>query len=82
VASFLCVNQGGKRVVRWHMLVILFVGLLSGALLGSCGWSYFVMDEWRDGIDSGLAYGMAIFGVVIGIEFTKPVEKFQHILPR
>jgi hypothetical protein len=73
------VNQAGRRVVRWHRLVLVWLFVLSAAMLGSCTAAYALTGDWRYGAFMGLAMGVAFSTVVTVQGFTRPVEQLPSI---
>lgn len=76
------VNENGKRVVRWHRLVLAWIAIISATLFGSCTMGYILTGDWRYGVFMGLAMGVAFSTVVAVLGFTTPVEKLPPIQPR
>jgi hypothetical protein len=68
------VNQGGKRVVRWHRLVLCWIAVISAALFGSCAMGYLLTRDWRNGAFTGMAMGVTFAAVITVQGFTLPVD--------
>jgi len=69
------VNRGGKRVVRWHRLVLAWLAITSATLLGSCSMGYLLTGDWEYGAFMGVALGVVFSSAVTVLGFTAPVEK-------
>ena len=53
------VNQGGRRIVRWHRLVLVWIAVVFACILGYGAMSYALMgDFWHD---SFLAIWLGVF---------------------
>jgi hypothetical protein len=76
------VNQGGKRVVRWHRLVLMWIAIISATLFGSCTMGYFLAGDWRYGAFMGMVMGVAFSTVAAVLGFRTPVDKLPPIPPR
>jgi hypothetical protein len=73
------VNQGGKRVVRWHRLVLVWLSIISATLLGSCTLGFILTGDWRYGAFIGMVMGVGCSTVVAVLGFTTPVEKLPPV---
>jgi hypothetical protein len=76
------VNQGGKRVVRWHRLVMVWLFIISATLFGSCTMGYALTGDWRYGAFMGMVMGVAFSTVVTVLGFSTPVGELPPIQPR
>jgi hypothetical protein len=47
------VNEGGRRVVRWHRLVLVWIFVTLASLVGCCVGASFLGGDWRDGVVLG-----------------------------
>jgi hypothetical protein len=72
-------NQGGKKVVLWHRLVVIWIVFILGCVLGDGAFHYVrTGDFWQN---SGFAIG---FGVFLAMCFTVrcflvPVDKLPPV---
>ncbi len=73
------VNQGGRRIVRWHRLVLVWIAVISATLVGSCSMGYLLTGDFRYGAFLGLAMGVAFATVVTVQGFTTPVDKLPAL---
>jgi hypothetical protein len=70
------VNQGGKRVVRWPRIVVMWIAGIPATLFGACTMDYILTGDWRNGVFIGIVAGVFIFTVATVLDFTRtPVEK-------
>lgn len=76
------VNQGGKRVVRWHRLIVAWIAVLSATLFGSCTMGYILTGDWRYGAFIGLAMGVAFSTVITVQGFNVAIDKLPPIQAR
>lgn len=68
------VNEGGRRVVRWHRLVLVWAAVALAALVGCCVMAAFLGGDWREGIVPGAALGVMFSAMVTVQGFTRAVE--------
>ena len=80
MAGFLpIVNEGGRRVVRWHRLVLVWICVTLAALVGGCVAVSFLGGDWRDGVGLGTAVGVMFSAMVTVQGFTRAVEDLPSI---
>ncbi len=72
------VNDGGRRVVRWPRLILMWVAIILASSLGFVGASY-ALDWWDYTLFGGIAMGVCSAAWATTIGFTLPVEKLPHI---
>jgi hypothetical protein len=72
------VNQNGRRVIRWPRLVLAWIFLMLGTVLGNGVAGYFLTGDWWH-FDIGIWFGL--FGcaslTVYGLK--TPVEKLPAV---
>lgn len=76
------VNQGGKRVVRWNRLLLIWLAVISVTLFASCSTGYLLTGDWRYGAFIGLVTGIAFSTVFTVVGLTTPANKLPPIPPR
>ena len=69
------VNEGGRRVVRWHRLVLVWVFVLSATVLGCCAAAYLIVGDWSEGIFLGVATGVTYSAAVTFDGFMRSAEE-------
>jgi hypothetical protein len=74
------VNQDGKRVVRWHRLMFVWLAVIFAAMFGSCLLGYLLTGDWRYGAFIGLAMGVAYSFVITVQGFNAPIDKLPRKL--
>ena len=75
MAGFLpIVNEGGRRVVRWHRLALVWLAVVLAAVAGWCTAVAVLGGDWRDGVASGAAAGVLFAAVVTVQGFTRAVK--------
>lgn len=67
------VNEGGRRVVRWPRLALVWLAIVSASLVACCVVAAFLGD-WRDGIGVGAAVGVMFATMVTVQAFSRAVE--------
>ena len=68
------VNKGGRRVVRWHRLVLVWIAITLASVVGWCVAVAFLGGDWQDGIGPGAAVGVMFAAVVTVQGFARAVE--------
>ena len=68
------VNEGGRRVVRWHRLVLVWIFVTLASLVGCCVGASFLGGDWRDGVGLGAALGVMFSAMLTVQGFTRAVE--------
>jgi len=69
------VNQGGRRVVRWHRLALVWIAVVFACILGYGAMSYALMgDFWHDSMFA-IWLGVLVAACVTVRGFLLPVEQ-------
>ncbi len=76
------VNQGGKRVVRWHRLILVWITVISATMFGSCTMGYILTGDWRSFALIGMALGATCAGQITFQGLNIPIDKLPPIQPR
>jgi hypothetical protein len=76
------VNQGGRRVVRWHRLILVWIAVISATVFGSCTMGYLLTGDWRYGAFFGMAMGVAFSTAITVQGFNVPVDQLPPSQPR
>lgn len=80
MAGFLpFVNEGGRRVVRWHRLVFAWVSIIAASALGCGVATSFLGGDWRDGGALGAAVGVMFAAMVTVQGLTRAVEDLPTV---
>jgi hypothetical protein len=69
------VNEGGRRVVRWARLVLAWVFIMFGTLIGSCTMSYILTGDWGRFGWIGIWMGVLCSASFTFYGFSTPVDK-------
>jgi hypothetical protein len=69
------VNEGGRRVVRWHRLVLVWVFVTAATTFGCSLASFILMEDWSGGIALGVALGVMYSVVVTFDGFIRSVDE-------
>jgi hypothetical protein len=69
------VNEGGRRVVRWHRLALVWVAVILACVLGSGAMSYALTGAfWQDSLFA-VWFGVFLAACFTVRGFTLPVEQ-------
>jgi hypothetical protein len=73
------VNQGGRRVVRWHRLALVWILVTVATTFGCSLVSFVLMEDWSGGIALGVALGVMYSAVVTFDGFIRSVDELPVI---
>jgi hypothetical protein len=73
------VNDSGRRVVRWHRLVLAWVAVILACLAGTAITSYGLMGAWDSFAPVGFVLGVFFCAIITVNGFMVPVEKLPPI---
>jgi hypothetical protein len=69
------VNEGGRRVVRWHRLALVWVFVISATTVGCCAGAYLIVGDWSEGLFMGVATGVTYSAAVTFDGFMRSAEE-------
>jgi hypothetical protein len=73
------VNQDGRRVIRWPRLIVVWVVIILGTLLGSCAAGYALTGDWWRFDWAGIWMGVLCSASFAVYGFTTPVDKLPPV---
>jgi hypothetical protein len=73
------VNQGGKRVVSWPRLVLMWLAVILAVLLGNGAMSYALTGDFWHYTLLGVGFGVFVAAMATGLGFRLSVEKPPQI---